>query len=306
MPSLRPTLLLAPLLCLSTALAQTEGGGVCAREATAARRAAIQEAHATYDLSVGRALGIADTGRRADALDLAMGALHHALDLAERQYQARLLACERLGDAPYDPVVVPARFRAEVDHPYFPLQPGTTWRYERRDADGGVEELVMRVTGERRTILGVECTVVYSRSGEEREETDEFFAQDADGNVWLFGEAARYYDEDGYLLDVGASWLAGRDGAKPGIFLPAAPRVGRSHRLAFLLGVVEDVFTTVSVDALVSVPVGTYGACLEVLETSAEDPTEIGFKSFAPGVGLVREDRPEGGTALELVEFTRS
>jgi hypothetical protein len=50
-----------------------------------------------------------------------------ALDTCKDQLDARQAVCERLGEAPYDPVINPANFVTTIDNPYFPLTPGTTF-----------------------------------------------------------------------------------------------------------------------------------------------------------------------------------
>ena len=46
------------------------------------------------------------------------------------------------------------------------------------------------------------------------------------GNVWYFGESAVEYDPDGLITGLGGSWMAGVDGAKPGIIMKANPQIG--------------------------------------------------------------------------------
>lgn len=57
----------------------------------------------------------------------------------------------------------------------------------------------------------------------------DWFAQDADGNVWYLGEESTEY-EDGEGVSTEGSWEAGVDGALPGIVMPAEPTVGQAYR----------------------------------------------------------------------------
>ena len=85
----------------------------------------------------------------------------------------------------------PADFSDVVDNPFLPLLPGARWVYEERTADGEVEEIVVEVLDERRTVMGVSTIVVHdvaSVDGEVIEDTYDWFAQDSAGNVWYFGE----------------------------------------------------------------------------------------------------------------------
>jgi hypothetical protein len=81
---------------------------------------------------------------------------------------------------------------------------------------------VFSVTNETKEILGVTTTVVHDQAfvkGELVEDTLDWFAQDAAGNVWYFGEDTKEL-EDGVVVSTEGSWEAGVDGARPGIFMP--------------------------------------------------------------------------------------
>jgi hypothetical protein len=52
--------------------------------------------------------------------------------------------------------------------------------------------------------------------------TDDWYAQDKDGNIWYLGEAVRNYDK-GKLVDRAGSFEAGVDGAQAGVAMPADP-----------------------------------------------------------------------------------
>src|SRR3972149_4493088 len=93
----------------------------------------------------------------------------------------------------------PDNFVSEVNNPYFPLLPETTFIY-RGEKDGTPTRDVMTVTQETKEILGVTTTVVYHLSYEDGvlvEETFDWFVQDVDGNVWYFGEDTKEMDENG-------------------------------------------------------------------------------------------------------------
>jgi len=302
-----PTSLTLPLCALLLLPSGVPAAGVdtCTRAANAARKAALAEAQAGLDLGLARALDHADPVERDRAVREAQQAFEEALELTEAQYEARRTVCELVGGTPYDPVVDPASFVPVIDNPYLPYPVGRTWSYERRRAEG-LETTVVTVTGETREILGVTCTVVRDTvrvDGELEEETDDYFAQDGAGNVWYFGELSREY-AGGYLVGIEA-WLAGEEGAKPGIAMPAKPVVGTTYRMEFLLGVAEDVATTVALDQLVDIAYGSFQGCVRTLDVSPLDPNEISFKSYAPGVGLVREEEAGTGEVIELVDLRR-
>jgi hypothetical protein len=77
-------------------------------------------------------------------------------------------------------------FVGPVDNPYLPLKPGTTWTYNGK-LDGESAKDVVSVTSENKTILDVKVTVVQDQvfvKNKLVEDTDDWFAQDGDGNVW--------------------------------------------------------------------------------------------------------------------------
>jgi hypothetical protein len=83
-------------------------------------------------------------------------------------------------DPPYRVVIDPAAFAKVIDHPYFPLQAGTTFVYEGM-SEGEPQRVDVTVTTETKTILGVQCTVVRDTvtvDGELVEDTLDWFAQD--------------------------------------------------------------------------------------------------------------------------------
>ena len=87
---------------------------------------------------------------------------------------------------PFDP----NNFVSGVTNPLFPLTPGTINYYEGM-SDGLVQTDSVETTSETKTILGVVTTVVHDRvytEGELTEDTFDWYAQDADGNVWYLGE----------------------------------------------------------------------------------------------------------------------
>ena len=86
------------------------------------------------------------------------------------------------------------------------------------------------MTHRTRTIAGAQCIEVRDNlylSGRLGERTTDWYSQDGDGNVWYFGEATAELDRNGRVTSTEGSWLAGRNGAQPGIFMPAHPKSRR-------------------------------------------------------------------------------
>ena len=69
------------------------------------------------------------------------------------------------------------------------------------------------------------------------------------GNVWYFGEATAELDASGHVTSTEGSWQAGVAGARPGIYMPAHPRLGLAGRQEFLKGHAEDHFQVLSLKA---------------------------------------------------------
>jgi hypothetical protein len=124
-------------------------------------------------------------------------------------------------DGAYHPDINPANFVSVIDNPYFPLTPGTSYTFE-GVRDGAGQRDVFAVTGETKSIMGVSSTVIKDTAtvlatGKLIETTNDWFAQDNQGNVWYMGEDTKLYNPDGSVKSIAGSWTAGVDGALPGI-----------------------------------------------------------------------------------------
>ena len=79
-------------------------------------------------------------------------------------------------------------------------------------------------------------------NGHLAERTTDWYTQDGKGNVWYYGEKTAELDRQGHVTSTEGTWQAGVDGAKPGIYMPAHPRVGQSFRQEYYKGHAEDHF----------------------------------------------------------------
>jgi hypothetical protein len=200
----------------------------------------------------------------------------------------------------YRPDIDPEEFTTEVDNPYMPLVVGRTLTYQE-----GNERVVIRVTDSMRTVMGVDVRVVRDREydGERLiEDTEDWFAQDNEGNVWYFGEATAEC-RDGTITTRAGEWQAGVDGAQPGIVMLAAPRVGDYYRQEFYRGRAEDVARVREIGATVVHEGTTYQNVLVTEDFTALEPGQLEHKMYAPGVGLIQEG-PAGRAAVRLVDMT--
>ncbi len=155
-----------------------------------------------------------------------------------------------------------------------------TRRFENLDIGGGVvTDVVTRIVEERETINGVLAEV--SRN---------YFAIcDRTNSVFYFGEDVDIY-EDGVIVSHEGAWLAGVDGARPGIIMPGVILLGGRYYQEIAPGVAMDRAEIISMTESVQVPAGTFANCLETYETSAIDRKAKGYKFYAPGIGLVKDD----------------
>jgi hypothetical protein len=203
-----------------------------------------------------------------------------------------------LGLAAAAPGSNPAGFSATVDNPWFPLKPGSRYVYT-GVKDGKPSRDVVVVTSTTRTIQGVPCTSVqdllYVR-GKLEERTTDWYSQDANGNVWYFGEQTAELDATGHVTSTEGSWLAGAHGARPGIYMPAHPRLGQSGRQEYYKGHAEDHFRVI----------GVFGAnAVLTMEWTPLEPGTIDHKLYVRGVGTVVERTVRGGNERnELVSVT--
>ncbi len=196
----------------------------------------------------------------------------------------------------------PAEFRATSDHPYFPIKPGQRWTYREVDADGTVVKVVVTVSSETKLLAnGVEAAIVRDtvyEDGVPIEDTMDWFAQDADGNVWYLGENTAEF-EDGQLATRDGSFEAGVDGALPGVIMPADPAPGMSYRQEYYAGEAEDNGAVLALGQQAEVPAGHFDEAVLTADTIALEPDVLEYKLYAPGVGLVLALDISGGAGRE-------
>jgi hypothetical protein len=285
--------------------AAARGKSACLRSASLARKSCKLEGKADRRLEDAKCLQTADPDAAKQCLSDAREAFGEASEDCADQFDARRDLCEELGEDVYAPVLDPADFVAAIDNPYAPFAVGSRWVYETQTPEG-LERNEVEVTGETKTILGIQATVVHDVVFLDDvlvEDTLDWVAQDLDGNVWYLGELAQNF-EDGELVDIEGSFEAGRNGAQPGLWMKADPQVGDVYRQEFALGEAEDFGRVLSLGAAAMVPAGSYVDCLQTEDGSPLEPDTLEVKTFAPGVGMVLEENPETGERTELVEVT--
>jgi hypothetical protein len=292
------------LFSLVNGEAAVEQPDFCRRTAQAALTSCRAGAQSDYWLALGKCDNLADPAARAQCRRQASADLNDARQTCGQQNDVRLGACQRLGGAPYDPVIDPSNFVPQIDNPYFPLTPGTTFIYEGQTAQG-FEHVEFAVTHNTRVILGVTCVEVHdtvTTDGQLTEDTLDWFAQDRDGNVWYFGENTHEL-EDGLITTIDGTFMAGVNGDKPGIIMKARPAIGDFYRQEFSLDNAEDFAETLSLTETVVVPAGTFHNCLKSQETTPLETDLLEDKFFAPSVGNVLTLDARTGDRVELVQI---
>jgi hypothetical protein len=260
-----------------------------------------------------------------------------AAGVCRDQRAAREDACALLGEVRYaDPLLDAGIGFVDPDlvgdgaaiNPFLSLEAGHTFVL-RAGADlvgGAVDELVVvHVTDQVREIEEVSCRVVVDAVvglGEDEEDgtidyaeievTDDWFAQDEDGNVYYCGEIARNF-EDGVLRDLDGSFEAGFEFARAGLQLAADPgNAPQVHRQEYSLGEAEDIIQYVDAAATPSAEEGgenaafpCAGGCLKTFDFAPLGPEATEFKYYLPGTGFVlavsMEDGELTGEREELV-----
>ena len=202
----------------------------------------------------------------------------------------------------------PEDFSTNIDNPLFPLSSFETkiFEGEETDPDTGIisTRLESTVLEKTRKVAGIRVLVLEEKAYQDDELIEralDYFAQHSDGTVYYFGEDVDNY-VDGKIDNHDGSWRAGKDGAVQGIIMPAAPFVGQAYQQEFAPGIAEDKAMVLALNESVSTPAGDFAGCLKTEDINPLDtPPLIEFKFYCPGVGVVREEAPDG--FIELTSY---
>jgi hypothetical protein len=205
----------------------------------------------------------------------------------------------------------PADFTTTIDNPYYPLRPGDRRVYRETAPDGSKQRIVDVVTHRTKLIAdGVTARVVRARvtnrAGKVVELTEEWFAQDRVGNVWYFGEDTTSYENG--KADHHGSFEAGRDGAEPGVQMPAKPKPGMRFRLegGYKTGAADHTEVLSVGKEQVEVPFGYFRGTVMMRDFTPLEPKVSELWFYAKGVGgVLALDISDGDHREELVSFRR-
>jgi hypothetical protein len=162
------------------------------------------------------------------------------------------------------------------------------------------EKLIIIVMDETRVIDGITTRVVEERewkNGQLREVSINFFAIDQETkDVFYFGEEVDMYRNNQVVSHKGA-WLAGKNKARAGLIMPANPQVDMKYYQEVAPRVAMDRAEVLSLDETLETPAGTFTNCLKTKEGTALNFFEREYKTYAPGIGLIQDQK------LLLVEY---
>jgi hypothetical protein len=319
----RRILLVGVALATATSAVAAE---FCTSTANAQLGACRGETVDEYSTATGICINESNSADRARCNREAAAARDEKSQLCEEQFAARKVVCARVGEGRYDPDFDEQNFVSDFSHPgisnpYLPLAIGNTWDYASQTETDHIE-----VLSDTKLIDDVTCLVVrdqVSEDGTIKEDTDDWFALDRrTADVWYCGEEVKDYEifagddpQVPELVAIDGSFKVDRDGAKAGIFVPAAPVRGQFFRQEFSLGNAEDVVDVLEtqyvygkrpeLDQLVPKALANHlcgAGCVVTGESTPIEPDSFARKYYARGIGVFLETVPATGEVNRLVD----
>ncbi|MHC4677173.1 MAG: hypothetical protein ACYTEK_00595 [Planctomycetota bacterium] len=170
---------------------------------------------------------------------------------------------------------------------FFILEPGFQLVLQ-----SATEKVAITVLNETKRIGNVETRIVEEReeeNGKLKEVSMNFFAICREhGDVFYFGEEVDDY-EDGKIVAHGGAWRADEKNSKAGIMMPGTVLLGARHYQEIAPNAMDRA-EIISDDVSMKTPAGKFENCIRIEETTALDPDEKCYKTYAPGVGLIQDE----------------
>lgn len=172
---------------------------------------------------------------------------------------------------------------------YFILEPGYQIVLESSN-----EKVAITVLDETKEVAGVTTRVVEEREWKNDQLIEislNYFAIDEEtGDVFYLGEGVDDYKNGEVVAHAGA-WLAGENGARPGLIMPGNPVVGMRYFQEIAPDVAMDRAEVVSVSETFETPAGTFSQSLRTKEGTALNKGQKEFKTYAPEIGLIQDEK---------------
>jgi hypothetical protein len=203
----------------------------------------------------------------------------------------------------------------EITNKWSPMRAGARFVYDGTavEDDGKTvpRRLVVTITDLVKTIGGIRTQVSYDldyTEGELSEAELAFYAQDDNGNIWLFGEYPEEYDGKKFVK--APAWLHGIQDARAGIMMKADPTPGTpSYSQGYGPAVNwTDRGQVYAVGREVLVGTSRYTDVLVIKETSLEEEAADAFqlKYYASGVGNIKVGwMGTGEKTKEMLDLTK-
>lgn len=196
---------------------------------------------------------------------------------------------------------------AVITNPLYGPPSGKVYFYEAGAVDSEPDEqIIIERKTETKVVYGITCIIhhdLVKKNGVVIEDTDDWLAQDKDGNIWYFGETVKNYDTNGNFEDSDGSWEAGVDSALPGYWIPIAPTVGQKYYQEYYKGEAEDQAEVLAIDQTVTIALGTYEHCVETKDYTVFEQGIYEKKFYAPGIGFIKEEKYENDVLTEVLEL---
>ena len=234
------------------------------------------------------------------------------------EYEHIFFNCDEEGDGEIPdelPDVNEAEFSnpTNITNPYYGPPAGYIYEYQGYELEDGElpdeasEVIYIERRAETRVVMGINSIIqrdYVMEDGVILEDTDDWLAQDDDGNLWYMGELSKNYDEDGNFIGTEGSWEAGVDGALPGYWLPADPFVGQVYYQEWYEGEAEDYAEVIAINETVETDLGIFENVLVTKDINPFEEDVYELKYYAPGTGFIKEEKYEDGELVEVVFLT--
>ena len=169
------------------------------------------------------------------------------------------------------------------------LEPG-----HRLVLEHGSVRLQITVLDETKQVSGVTTRVVEEREwdkGQLTEVSRNYYAIcEQTRDVLHFVEDVLVY-ENGKPVKNAGTWQAGSNGHRPGLVISGSPKLNMRYFQEIAPGVTMNRGEVVSLTETCKTAAGTYTRGMKVRGTSAMDAKKLEYKYYAPGIGLVQDEK---------------